>query len=601
MSENTALLEALAEKWSPLIECDTEAKIVGQQKKISTAILLENTEQALKEAAPGAAIAGADIAGYDPVLVPMIRRAIPQLIAFDIVGVQPMTLPTGLVFARRARYENQQGREALFNEADPTYGNTRRFGPNGAWDPTTSSWDSATGSNFWGSNNPFTQTQPNTPFDNGRFWDESVQRPNEPYAKGFDEGRMNIGEVENAAAIAAGQEIIEGQRKPRSGAMGSTGIYSGVGANYLRVKSATAGKIVFEGNRADAMFFLNNTPIAAPGISDNATVQSASYTASNNEIELTINGTVDRSKVVAGSIVNVPLVAGRGYIASYGGEGQGNDMNTVTMSIEKIAVEAETHQLRTGYSIELAQDMRRLHNMDAEAELIDIMSKELVAEQNRIVLRDLYNVAKPAAQQCTTPGVWDYNLDSDGRWSNEKFKGLLFNIWRDANQIGVETRMGLGNFLIVSPNVASGLAAAGALDFAPAIQNMYNLQTNADFTQNTFAGVIDGKMKVYIDPYAQGDFYMVGYKGASAMEAGYFLCPYIPAQIMRATDPVTLQPLLGMKMRYGRTYNPLSGSNLWKRNCYYRIAAVTNLGQDGSFGFPVTLSGAGSTDIVPNP
>lgn len=580
MSENTALLEALSNKWSPLIECETEAKIIGQQKKISTAILLENTEQALKEAAPGAAIAGADIAGYDPVLVPMVRRAIPQLIAFDIVGVQPMTLPTGLVFARRARYENQKGREALFNEADPTYGNTRRYGPNGQFDPTTASFDIADGT---GLNNLFNNPSPNT-YDNGRYWDASANRPAEPFAKGFDEGRMDIGETVAAGLPNGADDIVEGKRVPRSGAMGSTGIFPGVGANYLKVTSTNGPtQFTFDGTPADAQWLGANTPIISPKLSPNATISSVTYNSTTRQVEVTLNGT---NTLSVGDVVQLPLVSGRGYIASYGGEGQGNDMNTITMSIEKIAVEAETHQLRTGYSIELAQDMRRLHNMDAEAELIDIMSKELVAEQNRIVLRDLYNVAKPAAQQCTTPGVWDYNLDSDGRWSNEKFKGLLFNIWRDANQIGVETRMGIGNFLIVSPNVASGLAAAGALDFAPAIQNMYNLQANADFTQNTFAGVIDGKMKVYIDPYAAGDFYMVGYKGASAMEAGYFLCPYIPAQIMRATDPVTLQPLLGMKMRYGRTYNPLSGSNMFRRNCYYRIAGVTNLGTDGYNGFP---------------
>ena len=596
MSENTALLEALSNKWSPLIECETEAKIIGQQKKISTAILLENTEQALKEAAPGAAIAGADIAGYDPVLVPMVRRAIPQLIAFDIVGVQPMTLPTGLVFARRARYDNQKGREALFNEADPTYGNTRRYGPGGLWDPTTASFDLAGDGDLSSMFDP-SKTLDLSPYDNGRYWEKSVDRPNEPYAKGFDEGRMDIGETVESN-LEDGEKIIEGQRKPRSGAMGSTGLFAGVGANYLRVSgSDTSGTFRFKGNIADAQWLGNNTPVISPNISPNATIQSVSYDKANGEVVVTVNTTTD---LKTGDVVQLPLVSGRGYIASYGGEGQGNDMNTITMSIEKIAVEAETHQLRTGYSIELAQDMRRLHNMDAEAELIDIMSKELVAEQNRIVLRDLYNVAKPAAQGCTTPGVWDYNLDSDGRWSNEKFKGLLFNIWRDANQIGVETRMGIGNFLIVSPNVASGLAAAGALDFAPAIQNMYNLQANADFTQNTFAGVIDGKMKVYIDPYAAGDFYMVGYKGASAMEAGYFLCPYIPAQIMRATDPVTLQPLLGMKMRYGRTYNPLSGSNLFRRNCYYRIAGVTNLGTDGSWGYPIATGTGDGTQYPSN-
>ena len=261
--------------------------------------------------------------------------------------------------------------------------------------------------------------------------------------------------------------------------------------------------------------------------------------------------------------------------------GEGDISAKMAFSIERSSVTAETYQLATGYSVELAQDLRNVHGLDAESELANILSRELVNEQNRKVLRTLYTVAKAGAQKgVTTPGFFDMKLDSDGRWSNEKFKGLLFQIERDLNAIGQDIRLGKGNFMVCSPDVASALAAAGALDYAPAIAALASLN-NADFTQNTFAGVIGGRVKVYIDPYATGDFYMVGYKGASAYDAGIFFAPYVPAQVLRATDPASFQPLLAMKMRYGMVANPLSGSASFRGNGYYRIAAIGNLGAEG--------------------
>lgn len=472
MSEQV-LSEALVEKWSPILESETLPEIKDNYKKVVTAILLENEEKALAESAPTNVAAG--VAGYDPVLIGMVRRAMPQLIAFDICGVQPMTMPTGLVFALKSRYTSQAGTEALFNEANAGFAGT---------------------------------------------------------------------------GAAGGQ----------------------IGSQIISVTTTNASANV---TTADTSFVSVGAPVVGTGIPVGATVSSIT------------NGTtfVLSANATASGTVTAQIGMGN-YVGTLAGlstaVGEGDITAKMAFSIEKINVAAQTHQLMTGYSVELAQDMRVLHGLDAEGELSNILSRELVAEQNRRVLRDLYTVAKAGAQRgVTTPGLFDMKIDSDGRWSNEKFKGLLFQIERDLNAIALDIRLGKGNFMVCSADVASALAAAGVLDYAPALAALGELN-NADFTQSTFAGVIGGgRVKVYIDPYATGDFYMVGYKGSSPFDAGYFLCPYVPAQLLRATDPASFQPLLALKQRYGVTYNPLSGANTFRANGYYRIAAVTNIGGEG--------------------
>lgn len=462
------LAEELVQKWEPLLESEDLPKIGDSYKKTVTAVLLENEEKALAEAAPTNVAAG--IAGYDPVLMGMVRRAAPQFIAFDVCGVQAMTAPTGLVFALKSRYASQAGAEALFNEADTGFAGTGAMaGQIGAFIATI----------------------------------------------GTTSGSANI-TMTSTAALSVGAPVV------------ATGVP--VGATVSSITNGTTAVL-----------------------SANATA-TASVTA-----QIGVGN-------YAGNVAGLATATGEGDITG-----------KMAFSIEKHSVEAKTHQLMTGYSIELAQDLRALHGLDAEGELSNILARELVNEQNRRVLRDLYTVAKAGAQKgTTTAGLFNLELDSDGRWSNEKFKGLLFAIERDLNAIGQDIKLGKGNLMVCSPDVASALAAAGVLDYAPAIQALGNLN-NADFTQNTFAGVIGGRVKVYIDPYATGDFYMVGYKGASAFDAGYFLCPYVPAQMLRATDPTTFQPLMALKMRYGTSYNPLSGSANFRQNGYYRIAGVTNI------------------------
>ena len=473
MTQEVTLSEALVEKWDTLLESQELPAIDSSYKKTVTAILLENEEKALAEAAPTNVAAG--VAGYDPVLIGMVRRAVPQMIAFDVCGVQPMTSPTGLVFAMKSRYSAQNGAEALFNEA------------------------------------------------NGGF--------------------------------------------------AGTGSFSGqIGSSIISITTTSADATVTTASTAGLSV---GAPVVATGVPVGATVASIT---DGTTFELSANAT-------ASATVTAQIGVGN-YVGTAAGlataTGEGDITAKMAFSIEKISVEAKTHQLMTGYSVELAQDLRALHGLDAEGELSNILARELVAEQNRVVLRDLYTVAKAGSQRgVTTPGIFDLKIDSDGRWSNEKFKGLLFNIERDLNAIGLDIRLGKGNLMVCSADVASALAAAGVLDYAPAIQALGSL-SNADFTQNTFAGVIGGgRVKVYIDPYATGDFYMVGYKGASAFEAGYFLCPYVPAQMLRATDPASFQPLMALKMRYGKTYNPLSGSNVFRSNGFYRISAVTNIGAEG--------------------
>lgn len=448
------LAEEIQNKWKPLIEHDNLPEIKDAHRRAVTAQLLENTESALNEtrslqagssflgeAAPTNAT-GAAIDNFDPVLISLVRRAMPNLIAYDICGVQPMTGPTGLIFAMRARYDNQTGDETFYNEV-----NTGQSARGGA----------------------------------------------------------------NASATDAGYAA----------------------ANVVGGQAENVG--------------------TAPG-------------AANN---------------VGGNTYNFA-----GGIQTSLAEGLGSNTTAVfpemAFSIEKVTVSAKSRALKAEYSLELAQDLKAIHGLDAETELSNILSAEVLAEINREVIRTIVATAERGASEgTTTQGVFDLDTDSNGRWSVEKFKGLMFQIEREANAVAKGTRRGKGNIIICSSDVASALQMAGVLDYTPALASN-NLQV--DDTGNTFAGVLNGRLKVYIDPYTTGNYMVVGYKGASAFDAGLFYCPYVPLQMVRAVDPNTFQPKIGFKTRYGMVANPFAeglteglGALKQDSNKYYRRLLVNNL------------------------
>lgn len=487
--EDKTLVESLVEKWNPILESEELPKIGDQYKKAVTAVLLENEEKALAESAPANLVAG--VQNWDPVLIGMVRRAMPHLIAFDVCGVQPMTGPTGLIFAMKSRYlaagtdsgkNTTNQTEAQFLEVNPAFAGAGDIAPaNGT-----------AGANYIG----------------GYIISASITSAS-----------ANV-TVSSTAGLSVGAPVV------------GTGIPKGA-----TISSITSGTVF---------------------------VLSANASATNTTASLTIG-----MGNVIGSADGLSTATGEGDISAKMG-----------FTIEKQTVTAKTYQLATGYSIELAQDMRAIHGLDAEAELANILGRELVTENNRVVLRQLYTVAKAGAQTTTNAGIFDLTVDADGRWSNEKYKGLIVQIERDLNKIATDTMIAKGNFVVVSPDVATALAAAGALNYTPAIANLEQL--NADFQQNTFVGTMSaGRVKVFVDPYAFGDFYMVGLKGQSPYEAGFFYCPYVAAQMLRATDPASFQPLIGLKQRYGMTYNPLAGSGSFRQNAFYRVAAVSNILLEG--------------------
>jgi hypothetical protein len=449
------LAEAIQNKWKPVLEHSDLPEIKDTHKRAVTAQILENTENALREsaaisgygqqllgeAAPTNAT-GSSVDNFDPVLISLVRRAMPNLIAYDICGVQPMTGPTGLIFAMRSRYANQEGTEAFYNEA-------------------------ATGHSARGGS--------------------------------------------NTAAAAAGYATA-----------------NVVGGQATNVGTALSGANNVGGNTFNFAGGINTA--TAEGLGSNTTAI-------------------------------FPEMA---------------------FSIEKVSVEAKSRALKAEYSLELAQDLKAIHGLDAETELSNILSAEILAEINREVIRTIYTTAKQGATEGTTAaGTFDLDTDSNGRWSVEKFKGLMFQVEREANQIAKQTRRGKGNIIICSSDVASALQMAGVLDYAPAL-NSNNL--NVDDTGNTFAGVLNGRMRVYIDPYAGSNYMVVGYKGSSAFDAGLFYCPYVPLQMVRAVDPGTFQPKIGFKTRYGMVANPFAegtGVGLGRleqdSNVYYRRVLVSNL------------------------
>ena len=465
--------EQLQEKWSPLLDYEGLDPIKDPHRRAVTSVLLENQEKFLKEEqafsqginlmeAPtnsagtggfsGSATDAGPVAGFDPVLISLIRRAMPNLVAYDLAGVQPMSGPTGLIFAMRSRYEDQSGSETFFDEVDTAFS-----GQDAGFDLTD----------------------------------------------GFSDVDAGIG----------------------------TTAQSGTNPAVLNpVGSATSTAYdVGQGMRTDDAEDLDGT----------------------------------------GS----------------------NAFNQMAFSIEKVTVTAKSRALKAEYSLELAQDLKAIHGLNAEAELANILSTEILAEINREVIRTIYKVAEQGAVSNTaTAGVFDLDIDSNGRWSVEKFKGLLFQIERDANAIAQRTRRGKGNMILCSADVASALTMAGVLDYTPAL----NSNLNVDDTGNTFAGVLQGKYRVYIDPYSANltsanatpgnQYYVVGYKGTSPYDAGLFYCPYVPLQMVRAVGENTFQPKIGFKTRYGLVANPFAegltqgmGRLRVNSNRYYRRVAVKNL------------------------
>ena len=460
--------EHLQEKWAPLLNFDGLDPIKDSHRRNVTAILLENQEQHLREAAAfnnglllettignaagtsggfsGSAAAGGPVAGFDPILISLIRRAMPNLVAYDLAGVQPLSGPTGLIFAMRSRYDSQTGDETFYNEVDTAF---------------------------------------------------SGQNSGDSLTAGISSATSGLGTI--------------GQAGTNPGLLNPTG--------------------------------------------------SASQTAYN----------VGQG-MVTGDAENL-------------GNGDTNQFNEMSFSIEKVLVEAKSRALRAEYTLELAQDLKAIHGLSAEAELANILSTEILAEINREVIRTIYKVAEQgAAVNTATPGVFDLDIDSNGRWSVEKFKGLLYQIERDANAIAQRTRRGKGNVIMCSADVASALTMAGVLDYTPAL----NANLNVDDTGNTFAGVLMGKYRVYIDPYSANvsanQYYVVGYKGSSPYDAGLIYSPYIPLQMVRAVDPKTYQPSIGFKTRYGMVANPFAegpdkglGALKINSNRYYRRVQVKNL------------------------
>jgi hypothetical protein len=426
--------QALVEKWGPILEHDSFSPIADNHKKSVTATILENTERALMESGDisasmtgllsettvtgdggfgSASTAAGPTAGYDPVLISLVRRAMPNLMAYDIAGVQPMTGPTGLIFAMRSTYTNQAGGEAFYNEADTDF--------------------------------------------------------------------------------------------------------SGAGTHAQTLPHAT--------------------PTTGTGM-----------------------GTAAAEAL---------------------GDGGGTSFAEMAFSIEKVTVAAKSRALKAEYTTELAQDLKAVHGLDAETELANILQSEILVEINRELVRTIYTNAVAGAAATAVAGTFDLDVDANGRWSVEKFKGLMFQIEQEANAIAKATRRGKGNIVICSSDVASALQMAGVLDYTPALNSN---SLTVDDTGNTFAGVLNGRYKVYIDPYAGSNYLVVGYKGSSSFDAGIFYCPYVPLQMVRAVGENSFQPKIGFKTRYGMVSNPYaqggtqgSGALTANTNVYYRRVGIANL------------------------
>lgn len=434
--------DKVQDKWAPILEHSELPEIQDNYRKSVTAVLLENQEKALREeraqagflAETPANATGAGVDTWDPVLISLVRRSMPNLIAYDIAGVQPMSGPTGLIFAMKSRYTSQSGAEALFNEADTDFSGAGTHG---------GSPSSVGGTDVSGTTDGV--------------------------------GNVTGDDIDDAFGVGTGMDTATGESRGNTGAA----------------------------------------------------------------------------------------------------------LAQMAFSIDKTSVTAKTRALKAEYTMELAQDLKAIHGLDAEAELANILSAEILAEINREVIRTINVKAKRGAQtsNVTTAGTFSVDTDTDGRWSVEKFKGLLVQIEREANVIAKETRRGKGNFIICSSDVAAALAAAGMLDYAPALA----ANLNVDDTGNTFAGVINGRMKVYVDPYATVDYVTVGYRGSNPYDAGMFYAPYVPLTMVRAVGENDFQPRIGFKTRYGMVANPFAGgaasaeTGTDRANQYFRVFKVTDI------------------------
>ena len=426
----------LLEKWEEVLNEESSPKIVSHERRVATAMVLENQARALAEDAPtNSGFGGANFAKWDPVLMTLVRRSMPNLMHYDVAGVQPMSGPTGIAFAMKSRYNaaDVNAKEALFNEAETNFTGTG-----------THDSDNASGLN------------------------------------GLDSANVNS------------------------------------------------------------------------------------------------DGTVENERLTNLTGTGMTTAAGEAL-----GDSAGNPFPEMGFTIEKATVTAVTRALKAEYTDELAHDLKAIHGLNAKDELAKILTAEVLAEMNRELIRTLNSQAKTGATTSNTAvnGIFDLSTDADGRWSVEKFKGLILQISRESHTIAKETRRGRGNFLICSADVASAMEAAGILDYNPSLQS--NL--NVDDTGNTFAGTIQGRTKVFIDPYANVDYVNVGYKGTSNYDAGVFYCPYVPLQMMEARGENSFQPKIGFKTRYGMVSNPFVGGTpanglaAAKTNQYYRIFRVDNI------------------------
>ena len=463
--------EQLEKKWAPILEARDAPKFKDNYRRAITAVLLENQEKAMQEensasnfltennVIGGTAIGGGsgDVKTWDPVLISLVRRAMPNIVAYDIAGVQPMTMPTGLIFAMRSQYQDGAGQntaEALFNAPDTSF---------------SGKVETSVGEGLSGNSGSVSYTDP---------------------------------------SYAAGQRTNSTFGGAGNGAFGGTGTY-----------------------------------VTGP--------------AGNGVFNIGQTGTV--------------------------GAGSTTGFAQMGFTVDKTTVTAKTRALKAEYTMELAQDLKAVHGLDAEAELANILSIEILAEINREVINTVNVKARAGGilVNGSPSGSFDINEDADGRWAVEKFKSLIYQIELEANAVAKATRRGKGNIVICSSNVASALAAAGVMDYAPAMST--NL--NVDDTGNVFTGMINGRLKVFIDPYSTFDYITVGYRGSNAYDAGLFYCPYVPLTMVRAVDPNTFQPKIGFKTRYGLVANPFAGGAASNnetgadgQNPYFRVFAVTGLG-----------------------
>lgn len=476
----------LIEKWAPMLENDAFEGITDTYRKSVTAQLLENQERLLAESS----LTG-DIDKYDPVLMSMVRRMAPKLIGYDVMGLQPMTMPTGLIFALRSKYAtgswtNKDGTsEAMFDEANTAWSGTGTHAGANPFDAV-------------GSVTGFTITN---------------------YGAGY------TGSVTCTIAAPAG---------------------GGTTATATPVKGGVAGEQVIG-------FIITN-----PG----------SGYAGGETPAVTFTGT-NTTAAVATAVVNGAYSTGTAETTAT--MESDTSWNAMGFTIEKTTATAKERQLRADLSPELAYDYRAVHGGNADEELSNILSTQIVNEINRECVRTIYTASMQGAQFATTPGTFNLTVDADGRWSVEKFKGLLFALEREANAVAYLTKRGKGNILITSADVASALVMAGVLVYNPSLNN--NLEV--DTTGVTYAGKA-GRFSVYVDPYLSADGYVVGYKGASSMDAGIFYCPYVPLQMFRGTDPTNFHQALGFKTRYAIVKNPFA-TGISGNNQYYRKAKVANL------------------------